>query len=296
MRLSQLTVNGISVRLGSYTAELEYIGYEEPRRPWNITAHWHKSFEIHFVGAGNGRLVTDSGEYELSDGIIFITGPDIVHSQTSGVEGAMDEFCLTVGFSKAETPMPDADDSTDAMIEYLQRNPFFLDRAELGCRELCLSIMKELCGRLPGYKDRARATLTELLLRVLRHVFGIVETEVELPVKGTIGGVNYRALLERYLLKYQYPTDEETLAGILHISRRHLGRLMRRYYGMTYAEKINSLRVEMAKRLLVTTDLPVSEIARKVGFTTPQYFIRVFRKYGGGTPGDYRRAERSGMK
>ena len=51
---------------------------------------------------------------------------------------------------------------------------------------------------------------------------------------------------------------------------------------MTYAEKINSLRDEKAKRLLVTTDLPVSEIARKVGFTTPQYFIRVFRKYGGG--------------
>lgn len=287
MRLSQLTVNGIMIGLGSYTAELEYIGYEEPRRPWNITPHWHRSFEIHFIGAGTGKLIVDSGEYELYNGIMFITGPDVVHSQTSGIDDPMDEFCLTVGFMKSESPA--SDDSLDAIIERLQAKPFFYDRAELGCRELCHAIMKELCAGLPGWKERARSILTELMIRVLRHIAGVSEPDPELPVKDTIGGVNYRALLERYLLKFQTPSTEEQLAEILHISRRHLGRLMQRHYGMTYAEKINSMRVEMAKRLLSTTDLTVGEIALRVGFSTPQYFIKVFRGCEKMTPGEYRR-------
>ena len=45
-----------------------------------------------------------------------------------------------------------------------------------------------------------------------------------------------------------------------------------------------------ADRLLATTEKTVAEIAYEVGFSSPSYFRRVFRKYTGMTPSAYRKS------
>lgn len=294
MRANQIFIEGIDVALGSYLAILEFLSYEEPRTPWNISSHSHKSFEFHFVGAGRGRLVTDHGEFELSDGVMFITGPGVVHSQKSEAKDSMDEFSLTMKFIKNEQSDFEEDYSTDKMIEYMLENPFYIEHIDLGCREMIHTMMNELLGKLPGWKDKVRAVFTELMMLVLRHISSVGEAPEALntPKTERVGGMNYRARLERYLLRFENPDSEELLAKKLSISRRHLGRLMQKYYGMTYAERISSLRVESAKRMLVSTDASITEIAQAVGFSTVQYFIRVFGKIEGVSPGAYRREAR----
>jgi transcriptional regulator GlxA family with amidase domain len=47
--------------------------------------------------------------------------------------------------------------------------------------------------------------------------------------------------------------------------------------------------------LLVTTDMPVNEIARAVGFSDARYFSRVFGQAEGVTPTEYRNRSRSVM-
>lgn len=285
-----LTVNGIRVNLGSYTAELEYIAYEDPMRPWNIPAHAHRSFEIHFIGKGSGRLTTDSEAYELSGGMMYITGPGVMHSQTSGAEEPMDEYCLTVGITKSEAVSPDADTTTDPIVKKLLCEPFFISASSPECRDQIIHIMRELCQTLPGWRDQTRALLSDILIKVLRHISEVDSPAAEIPSDHmTVGGVNYFAIIERALIRFKIPESEESLAARLHISRRHLNRLMRQYYQMTYSEKINQLRIESAKRFLTLTDLPISEISDRVGFSSAQYFTRLFSRSEGISPGLYRR-------
>ena len=52
--------------------------------------------------------------------------------------------------------------------------------------------------------------------------------------------------------------------------------------------------MEYAKKLLVTTDMKISEIAQKVGYTSENSFYAVFKKTVGCTPNQYR--ENSGGK
>jgi AraC-like DNA-binding protein len=52
---------------------------------------------------------------------------------------------------------------------------------------------------------------------------------------------------------------------------------------------LNDLRVGEAKNLLRETDLPLIEIASRVGFEDQSYFSRVFRNVVGISPGRYRR-------
>ena len=57
---------------------------------------------------------------------------------------------------------------------------------------------------------------------------------------------------------------------------------------MTFTEKVNDLRAEYAKNLLVTTDMTVAEISDACGFSSVQYFYKVFARKYGTSPGKLR--------
>ena len=58
--------------------------------------------------------------------------------------------------------------------------------------------------------------------------------------------------------------------------------------GMTFKEYLLLLRIAEAKRLLVSTDLPVARLAEQVGYCNVNNFIKIFRDRVGTTPLQYR--------
>jgi transcriptional regulator GlxA family with amidase domain len=79
------------------------------------------------------------------------------------------------------------------------------------------------------------------------------------------------------------------LAGRVAMSPRHFARVFRAEIGVTPAQYVEQLRVELARRLLETTDRPVDQIAREAGFGTAETLQRSFRRRVRTTPGEYRR-------
>jgi AraC-like DNA-binding protein len=65
--------------------------------------------------------------------------------------------------------------------------------------------------------------------------------------------------------------------------------MVRRRTGRTVGDWITERRMVQARQLLTGTDLPVGEIARRVGLPDPGYFARVFRHSNGVTPRAWRR-------
>jgi len=51
--------------------------------------------------------------------------------------------------------------------------------------------------------------------------------------------------------------------------------------------------LELAKRMLVDTDLPVAEIANRLSYSNAQNFIRLFKKHMEITPGQFRKQNKS---
>ena len=80
----------------------------------------------------------------------------------------------------------------------------------------------------------------------------------------------------------------DTLAEVACISKAYLIRLFTLGYGMTPIVYINRRRVEKAQLMLFTTSMSVKEIAYALGFTDNSYFNRLFKKYTGLTPMNYR--------
>lgn len=79
-----------------------------------------------------------------------------------------------------------------------------------------------------------------------------------------------------------------TLARIQNLSSGYLSALFRRETGHTLTDFVNQRRMDFAKHLLKTTSLQIQTIAQHCGITDVQYFSRMFKKYTGMTPKEYR--------
>ena len=80
----------------------------------------------------------------------------------------------------------------------------------------------------------------------------------------------------------------EQLAEELFLSRSKLYRKIKALTGDTATEFIRKIRLEKAKELLEKTDLTVSEIGYKVGFSSPSYFTKCFKNHFGRIPKEIR--------
>jgi AraC-like DNA-binding protein len=106
------------------------------------------------------------------------------------------------------------------------------------------------------------------------------------------------ALLERHLLRardlvdsrYHEPLDLRTLAQEAHVSPRHFSRSFRRVFGETPYQYPLSRRLERARHLLRTTEMPVGEICLEVGFASVGSFTTTFTRHVGVSPTTFRAA------
>ncbi len=75
-------------------------------------------------------------------------------------------------------------------------------------------------------------------------------------------------------------------------SRSRLHATFKRELGMSPVDYRQRLKIKRCCELLQSSELPITSIAVDTGFASTQYFARVFRKYLGTTPSDYRRISR----
>ncbi len=81
----------------------------------------------------------------------------------------------------------------------------------------------------------------------------------------------------------------EDMANHCEVSVSHFCLLFKRKTSHTPVEFLNNMRIQQACQLLDLTNLNISEISEKLGFSDPFYFSRVFKKSIGQSPRDYRK-------
>lgn len=103
---------------------------------------------------------------------------------------------------------------------------------------------------------------------------------------------DYALLAQSYLMS-NYTRDMKIteLADFIGLSRSHLYRVFTEKYQQSPQQYLQSLRLEMAEKYLVTTDLPIKEIAAKIGYKDQLFFSRTFKKHTGRSPTAYRKRE-----
>ena len=104
-------------------------------------------------------------------------------------------------------------------------------------------------------------------------------------VMGDVVGVVKKYIDEHLAEKISRPDIAEYVA----LNENYLSRLFHKEIGCSISDYILRKRVNMAKKLLISTKLSVSAIGERVGYDTTTYFIRLFKREVGKTPKEYRK-------
>ncbi|MCC3356319.1 response regulator [Bacillus sp. REN16] len=97
------------------------------------------------------------------------------------------------------------------------------------------------------------------------------------------------AKAKKYIdLRYRESVTLEEVAEYVELSPHHFSKLFKEKMGVTFIDYVTTIRVNHAKREMDDPSKSFKEICFSVGYKDPNYFSRVFKKYTGMSPSEYR--------
>lgn len=251
--------------------------------PHTMHPHYHDFFQILLV-IGSARLMHDFEDYELEGVSIVFVSPGQVHTMHPGPGMQGTQLSFTQEFFDHKSPPP----------SQLFELPFFYpaeaspalsipDAHAPSVRRVFAGLQDEFDGAQPGAAEALRALLNLLCVRLSR-----VYAEVH-PTKEALRSAQ---LAREFQLAVEHHFKEmrsvKAYAQLLKVTPNHLNDVIREQTGHSAGELIRERQLLNAKRLLLHSDLSVSEIGYQMGFPDPSYFSRFFKRTLGDSPADFR--------
>lgn len=291
----QTKFSGITVQLQStraklvFPAKLEH-GYVEFRKNMSPSQHIHYDIEVHFVLSGSYLLVTERQEFQLTKSTVCVIPKGCSHQLFPETP---DSDIFNVLVSLAPKGKGGRNKTVTQLWNSLKQVQLFSDSSRI-CDHV-----RDFCTACKGSGD-VNMHIRESLMTL---VFCLVTEKLSdrLPNRSRMAkvcdlpydGAWFDADLENFIMcNYKQKLSREDVAKHLGISVAQLSRIIRRNYGTNYSQLMTRLRMADAEKLL-QTELPITEIAKSLGYTTYNGFAAAFKKHFGTTPEQKRKEVKS---
>jgi AraC-like DNA-binding protein len=124
--------------------------------------------------------------------------------------------------------------------------------------------------------------LSKIMQRFTDYVFILKEVKHVDVMKKSI------AFMQR---NYMNKLSLEEVAEKVHLSPSYFSRIFKSEMKSNFIGYLNMLRIEKAKRLLISSRIPLIDVATMVGYEDQSYFTKVFKKQVGVSPGKFRESQ-----
>lgn len=268
------------------------VGAIQSRSASRVSWHAHDGFELLFVLDGATKYETESGVLvALPGGCFVVVPPGVKHRGWEDVRMPTTMCGLVLEAMDESRPGGSGLSESDLkwMQEQLSRN--VLVSHPMGPELLrAVRLLRQRASEFPR-GEHAVAAILGLRLSALNTLFEAVQ-QCARSSRLEPGNVMAKACL--YLEgHFREPLHMGALETITGYGRARLFQLFKRETGLAPNDYLQRLRVQKALESLGATDLSVTEIAHALGFSSSQYFSKVFRKYQGRTPTEWRHRKKA---
>ncbi|OPA74258.1 hypothetical protein BVG16_24330 [Paenibacillus selenitireducens] len=141
-----------------------------------------------------------------------------------------------------------------------------------------------------GYKQLFTALFrAHTMSQLTTHVKFIADSAIDyLSTEDDEFSPIVKQVLHQIKTRHAEELSLKTLGHKLNIHPFYLGQLFQKETGESFSDYLNAYRIKKAQHLLKTTTMKTSEISRNIGYLEPGYFYKMFRKYTGFSPTEYR--------
>lgn len=245
-----------------------FCGYEDCCHSHSFGPAVREYFLIHFIKKGQGVFTRGKKEYPLSKGQCFLIQPNEVTIYQADRDKPWTYIWIAFngesagGFIKSagldENPVF-GNDRISAAFDRLRAYIFGSPQGSGKNEFAMLSILYAIFDALP--QKSADLSQRELYVKMVRNYVGNMAA----------GAISV-----------------ERLASFCGLDRHYLCRVFKEQTGLTLQEYVIDFRMKKARQLLLYTSLAVGEVAHSVGYTDAYNFSKMFKKYNGMSPLNFR--------
>ncbi len=272
-----VTIEDITVRM-----LVNYLNQGENHTTTLLTLHSHLYAEIFVCLQGELHIQTEDSVIRLFKGDTAIIPANISHKKIDSSD--VENWCA-VGFFVVK--------KSGKSFSNLYKNLRPLYEGE---NPIVFRNVPKLCERIfelhnPLYEKSSYLPALELV-SILSN-FTILKPHKnysDIEPKTRMPDIYRMAWFEDLIAnRYYEPLTTSKVADMLHISSRHLSRIIKARYGKTFHEVLIKVRLENAAKLLTSTDSSVNNIIKKVGYNKSSLFYKDFKEHFNISPLEYRK-------
>lgn len=258
----------------------------EKHTPFNMKRqHYHDNFEIYLQLDGERNLFFDNEKYVLKKGSLFVINPFVLHVTTSADKPHYKRYGLNISPSALSDILSDRE--RDLLFKKLHTCVVELDDERFNTACVYFGQIERFQNDLSDSSTKlmrmAVALLLELIADTIKKGAVILTAEnkgKDTPILRALTYINSN---------YDKRITLDFLCDYIHMSKSNFCLSFKKTVGDTPMNYINTLRLANVHKLLLNTDLPLTEIAKRTGFETADYMSRIFKKIHGMSPTKFRK-------
>ena len=257
-------------------------------------AHWHYYIEILYMIEGDARAVLGGEEYAFRTGDMVLINGREVHAVFGEPDAVIRYIVL-----KFDPALLYTTDRTLFESKYVLPFTMNVSNHQKVCQaselmgspipELLPNIFREFQDKQYGFELAVRTDIGRIFLWVIRNwqAKGI-QMDANPPLK-EIDILRLQKVFDYLDDHYKHDITVETVASMLNMSYSYFSRYFKSLIGKTFSEYLTYVRITEAEKLLLTTDLNITEVALETGFSNSSYFIQQFRDLKGLSPKQFKK-------
>lgn len=259
---------------------------------WQSALHMHDELEFLYIEAGKFSCTANDTTYIASQGdIVFVNSrvPHTTYAYTSNTFVSMLQF----------SPDSLSNDSVINISKYLSRfininkeHAVLFISSDPDTEELktyLTTIFYEYRNKKPAYELYIKAQLCNIIAFLSRNDI-LTDSSIffnEKTISKVMPALNY---IDAH---YSEQIQLDDLSRLLNLNQSYFCRLFKQATNSTFIEYLNFVRVCKAERMLSATTDSIGDISLNLGFASVSYFNKIFRRFKGCTPTEYRKSKYS---
>lgn len=258
--------------------------------PW----HWHPEIELTLVMEGEIAYQVNDSLYHLREGEGLFCNTNVLHSG-HGEKTSDDCSYLSVTFHPRILYGYSSSVMQRKYMNHILKSPSLASihfvPEEAWKRRVLAQIEKiRLLDREHPASEELQIQIA--LLEIWREIFEHVKIQKSGYAENGRDTERIRRIMEYIQKHYAEKITLEDLADQVHLCKSESCRLFKRYMNESMFDYLLDYRVERSLELLRQSGLDVTQIAGQVGFASPGYYSKIFKRKMGCTPLEYRKNHR----